>query len=156
MCDNAGANDTMIDKVGKLIFSYPGAANQVRCLAHVVNLVVKIILWQFNSRRKTKTSEEASKGVKKSKTSDGDKTEVGGDKESVASSQSEPDSLDLGGIADVIEQEEKEMNDGYGDDKSEGEEIGKDEVEWFEVALGGKAAEVAASSRPMRLVLTKL
>ena len=101
-------------------------------------------------------SEEASRGVKKSKTSDGDETEVGGDEKSVANSQSKPDSLDLGGIADGIEREEKEMNDGNGDDESEGEEIGEDEVERFEAALGGKAAEVAASSRPVWLVLTKV
>jgi hypothetical protein len=42
-CDNASSNDTMIDEIAKLVLSYPGAANRVRCLAHVVNLVVKII-----------------------------------------------------------------------------------------------------------------
>ncbi|RXW14793.1 hypothetical protein EST38_g11056 [Candolleomyces aberdarensis] len=148
-CNNASSNDTMINEIAKLILSYPGAVNRVRCLAHVVNLVVKIILWQFNSRRRVKTSEKASKGVKS-----GQKGESDGEVASDESQVPEDDPLDLGEIADDIEREEKEMDEVV--DESEDEELGEDEVEWFEEALGGKVDEVAASTQPARLVLTKL
>jgi nucleoside-diphosphate-sugar epimerase len=47
-CDNASNNDTMISELGDLLDEFPGAANQTRCFTHVINLVVKSILRQFD------------------------------------------------------------------------------------------------------------
>jgi hypothetical protein len=47
-CDNASPNDAMIDALAKLIIAFPGAANRTRCFAHILNLVVKAILRQFD------------------------------------------------------------------------------------------------------------
>ncbi|TEB22249.1 hypothetical protein FA13DRAFT_1602846, partial [Coprinellus micaceus] len=47
-CDNASANDTMIDALIALIACFPGQKNRVRCFAHIINLVVMIILCQFD------------------------------------------------------------------------------------------------------------
>ena len=38
----------MIESMATIIADFPGKANRVRCLAHIVNLVVKIILRQFD------------------------------------------------------------------------------------------------------------
>jgi hypothetical protein len=38
----------MITELANLLNNFPGAANQTCCFAHIVNLVVKIILSQFN------------------------------------------------------------------------------------------------------------
>ncbi|KAJ2911793.1 hypothetical protein MD484_g8620, partial [Candolleomyces efflorescens] len=162
-CDNASSNDTMIDEIAKLVLGYPGAANRVRCLAHVVNLVVKIILRQFDTRRKPKTTEKASKGVKPKKRSKGEENEEAeGEEDEVAeesdvddeSQSAADDPLDLGEIADNIEREEKEMNDAG--DESDEEELEADELDRFEAVLDGKVDEVAASVKPARVVLTKL
>ncbi|PBK68118.1 hypothetical protein ARMSODRAFT_839630, partial [Armillaria solidipes] len=46
-CDNAVNNDTMVDALATCISSFPGQAHHVRCFAHVVNLVAKSLLKQF-------------------------------------------------------------------------------------------------------------
>jgi hypothetical protein len=48
-CDNASNNDTMIDELADLLDDFPGPANQTRCFTHVLNLVVKSIIRQFDS-----------------------------------------------------------------------------------------------------------
>jgi hypothetical protein len=47
-CDNASNNDTMITELASLLDDFPGPANQTRCFAHVLNLVVKSIIRQFD------------------------------------------------------------------------------------------------------------
>lgn len=47
-CDNASNNDTMIDELEILLESFPGAANRTRCFTHILNLVAKSILRQFD------------------------------------------------------------------------------------------------------------
>ena len=51
-CDNASANERMVENLAKLVVDFPGDANHARCLAHIVNLVVKIILRQFDISKK--------------------------------------------------------------------------------------------------------
>ena len=38
----------MIEELEHLLDDFPGAANQMRCFAHIINLVVKSILQQFD------------------------------------------------------------------------------------------------------------
>ena len=51
----------MVESLTKVISHFPRAANHAHCTAHIVNLVSKIILQQFDTRKKTigakKTSE---------------------------------------------------------------------------------------------------
>jgi hypothetical protein len=47
-CDNATNNDSMIVELAKLVAEFPGPANQTRCFLHVLNLVVKSIIKQFD------------------------------------------------------------------------------------------------------------
>lgn len=47
-CDNASANDTMIDELAKLLNEFPGSANRTRCFNHILNLVAKSIMRQFD------------------------------------------------------------------------------------------------------------
>ena len=46
--DNASNNDTMIESLGVLIDDFSGASNQTQCFLHILNLVVKSILKQFD------------------------------------------------------------------------------------------------------------
>jgi hypothetical protein len=48
-CDNASNNDAMVEELADLLDEFPGAANQTRCFTHVLNLVVKSIIRQFDS-----------------------------------------------------------------------------------------------------------
>jgi len=47
--DNASNNDKMIEHLATLIESFPGAANQTRCFTHILNLVAKSVLRQFEA-----------------------------------------------------------------------------------------------------------
>jgi hypothetical protein len=38
----------MIDALAELVVAFPGAANRTRCFTHILNLVVKVILRQFD------------------------------------------------------------------------------------------------------------
>ena len=53
-CDNASANDKMVESMAEIMAHFSGEANQARCLAHIVNLVAKIILHQFDMSKKKK------------------------------------------------------------------------------------------------------
>jgi len=54
-CDNASNNDMMIEELAVLIDNFPSPANQTRCFLHILNLVVKSIIWQFDLPKKKKT-----------------------------------------------------------------------------------------------------
>ncbi|TFK61912.1 hypothetical protein BDN72DRAFT_749645, partial [Pluteus cervinus] len=47
-CDNATNNDAMIEELVNLLDNFPGPANQTRCFTHVLNLVVKSMIKQFD------------------------------------------------------------------------------------------------------------
>jgi hypothetical protein len=47
--DNASNNDKMIEHLAILIETFPGAVNQTRCFAHILNLVAKSVLRQFEA-----------------------------------------------------------------------------------------------------------
>ncbi|KAA1479016.1 hypothetical protein DENSPDRAFT_751612, partial [Dentipellis sp. KUC8613] len=47
-CDNASANDVMVDELAELIDGFSGQVARTRCFAHVVNLVAKSLLRQFD------------------------------------------------------------------------------------------------------------
>ncbi|KAF8964442.1 hypothetical protein BDZ97DRAFT_1624243, partial [Flammula alnicola] len=47
-CDNASANNAMIDHLATLLAEFPGSANQTRCFTHILNLVAKCIMRQFD------------------------------------------------------------------------------------------------------------
>src|SRR5258706_8937232 len=43
----------MVEHLATLIENFPGAANQTRCFTHILNLVAKSILCQFDVAKKT-------------------------------------------------------------------------------------------------------
>ena len=44
----------MITEIANLLDNFPGPANQTRCFAHILNLVVKSIIKQFDLPKKSK------------------------------------------------------------------------------------------------------
>jgi hypothetical protein len=47
----------MIKHLSMFVKGFPGAANQTHCFAHILNLVTKSILHQFEPQKKTRDSE---------------------------------------------------------------------------------------------------
>ena len=47
-CDNASCNDKMVEELVKRVTELPGQANCTCCFAHIINLVAKSLLKQFD------------------------------------------------------------------------------------------------------------
>ncbi|KAF8583963.1 hypothetical protein K439DRAFT_1310968, partial [Ramaria rubella] len=47
-CDNASANDKMVKELDHLIETFPREANCTCCFAHIINLIAKSLLKQFD------------------------------------------------------------------------------------------------------------
>jgi hypothetical protein len=47
----------MIDHLATLLENYPGRANRTRCFAHILNLVAKCIMRQFDEPKKKNSGE---------------------------------------------------------------------------------------------------
>lgn len=45
VADNASNNNTLVDELGKLLDGFQGSLMQVRCFAHILNLVVKVCIF---------------------------------------------------------------------------------------------------------------
>ena len=52
MCDNALNNDMMIDELADLLENFLGPSNCTRCFLHIINLVAKTLLKQFDLPKK--------------------------------------------------------------------------------------------------------
>ncbi|EPS93985.1 hypothetical protein FOMPIDRAFT_1109429, partial [Fomitopsis schrenkii] len=46
-CDNASANDAMINELEDILAGFPGPRARSRCFCHIINLVAKALLRQF-------------------------------------------------------------------------------------------------------------
>ncbi|KAF5374631.1 hypothetical protein D9615_008911 [Tricholomella constricta] len=130
-CDNASANDKMIEVLSRILSHFPGAANRARCLAHIVNLVVKIILRQFDVKKKNNNNNQ---------------------NEPTVDLQDEIDDDDLNELAEDLEKEEKEMDEGGDEDGEEDAEILAQDIEAVEQAIGRVGTEV----KPVQRVLCKV
>ena len=47
-CDNASCNDKMVEELVKRMMEFSRQANCTRCFAHIINLVAKSLLKQFD------------------------------------------------------------------------------------------------------------
>jgi hypothetical protein len=47
-CNNASNNDKMIDKLEEILTKFGGSASQTCCFAHIINLIAKTIISQFD------------------------------------------------------------------------------------------------------------
>ena len=87
----------MITSIAKIITHFPGAANRARCTAHIVNLVSKIILRQFDATKKTNGRKKTSENANEPKTGT-EATEL-------------DDEDDITSLAEGLEREEQEVAD---------------------------------------------
>ena len=120
----------MIESMATIIADFPGKANRVRCLAHIVNLVVKIILRQFDV--------SATKGREDN---DGEALDIPEDEEE---------------LVRVLDKEEKEMDEGDETDDDEDEVTLVRDVQIIEEAMEDMIKEVSKVAKPVRQVLYKV
>ena len=125
----------MIESMATVIADFPGKANRVRCLAHIVNLVVKVILRQFDvSAMKEKEN-------------------IPDNGEEVNIPWPEDDNDEL---VRVLDKEEKEMDEGDGTDDNEDDETLARDVQMIEEAMEEMIKDVSKMAKPVRQVLFKV
>jgi hypothetical protein len=125
----------MIDRLAELLPTFPGVANRTRCFTHILNLVAKCIMKQFDSPK-------SKKGAKP----DCDVANVSDNK----------DFADLAAALDELEDEledEGEMEVGHND-----EEIEKmlDEDDEQKGMTAKEIRDLERSVKPVQLILTKV
>ena len=125
----------MIAELANLIDDFPGPANQTRCFLHILNLVIKSIIRQFDVPKSKKSSD-----------SDDDNNEGTLD-------EATKELLKLAGNIDL----EEEITARAG---NEGDATDDDDVEgWIdehEEMSEDELIELAESIQPVRLLLTKV
>ena len=145
-CDNASNNDTMIESLATIMSQFSGEANRARCLAHIVNLVAKIILRQFDK----------SKGKKKK---GGDEPEFLNHPESTGNvaEDNDNDDEDLDEEEErILDKEEKEMDEGDDEEDDEDAIALERDVEIIERAMEEEIEKATKKGKPVRQVLFKV
>jgi hypothetical protein len=124
----------MIQELANLINDFPGPANQTRCFLHILNLVVKSIIRQFDLPTSKKTSDD----------------------DSVEDDSLDEASKELLKLAIEIDREE-EMSACRGDE-GDATEDDDDEgwVDEHEEMTEEELLELGKSVQPVRLLLTKV
>jgi hypothetical protein len=136
MCDNASNNDAMVKHLATLVENFPGPANQTRCFTHILNLVAKSILRQFNVAKKATGAST-------------DLNEASDALASLALELEDHDSASPGGDDEECDDDDEEGNDEDGDDVA-GLGDGRDGM------LEDEVAELEESLVPVRLMLVKV
>ena len=123
----------MIEHLSTLIDVFPGAANQTRCFTHILNLVVKSILRQFETPKKA---------------ADGNSRPFDDATDALAALAQELEDTETG-VGDGNEEGDDDDEIGGEDDNEDGLGDGRDGMSDMEVA------ELEESIVPIWLMLTK-
>ena len=142
-CDNVSANERMVENLAKLVLEFPRGANHAQCLAHIVNLVVKLILHQFDMSKKKGNKDLPNKGANPKK------------KGSIEDDKPKMTVGNVNELVRVLDKEEKEMYEGDDQDDEEGEKVKRD-VKQLEMMLEGEIKEVLKLAKPVHQVLYKV
>ena len=131
----------MVEHLSTLLENFPGAANQTRCFAHILNLVAKSVLRQFEDRKTRKASD--------------DPEDVDDAKKALSALARE---LEVEDNTDINE-ELAELEEGEEDSEEENEDRDDDEDGLGDKREGMSKEEVAELEEtvvPIRLMLTKV
>ncbi|KAF8872710.1 hypothetical protein CPB84DRAFT_1691215, partial [Gymnopilus junonius] len=112
--------------LAKILEQFPGAANQTRCFTHILNLVVKAIMKQFDTPKKK-----------------GEADVDGMD-------------IDLEDLADALDELQDELEMGVGEERDDDDADIDIEADGQEGMTEEEIEELEASVKPVRRVLTKV
>jgi hypothetical protein len=122
----------MIKELAILLDDFPGSANQTRCFLHILNLVVKSIIRQFDLPKSKKISDEEDE--------DDPMLDVA--------------TMELLKLADDIDLEEQITASTSDDEAADDDDEGW--IDEHDDMTEGELKELSASVQPVRLLLTKV
>ena len=138
----------MVESLATIMSHFSGEANRARCLPHIINLVAKIILGQFDASKKKKKRKNIPDVV-----NDND-NEIVVDKDKVVVEENVEDSDDDEQMERVMDKEEKEMDEGGGvdEDDEDGEKLLQD-AEILEELMEDDIERVVMKAKPVNQAL---
>jgi hypothetical protein len=137
----------MVSSLAKIISQFPGAASRARCTAHIVNLVTKIILRQFDAKKKTKGPK------KKSANTNEENANENANDEAITEQVDDEDDSEMTSLAEGLDREEQELGDDIDEEMSENV---ADDLEEIEEAMKDEVSEVVKKAKPIQRVLFKV
>ena len=140
----------MIKSLATIMLDFPGEANWARCLAHIINLVVKIILCQFDVAKPKKKKDEPPNTSDEVPNDSNDPDLASGDRDEPEIPEDEVEQL-----VRVLDKEEKEMDDADDADNEDSENLVRD-IEIIEEAMEEEIKGVSKMAKPVRQVLFKV
>jgi hypothetical protein len=153
----------MVESLATIMSHFSGEANRARCLAHIVNLVAKIILRQFDASKNKNKNKKVPPNVVDNEEIVVDKVavdevvvvEVEVDKVVVDENAEESDDFDDERDR-VMDKEEKEMDEGGDDeDEEDGQKLLQD-AEILEELMKDEIKRVGMKAKPVRQALFKV
>ena len=154
-CDNASNNDTMVEKLAEIMSHFAGEANRARCLAHIVNLVAKIILRQFDYSKKKNKKKNLPQGTNDADVANVTENNVENEVEDLADEYDDTEER-------VLDKEEKEMDEGNDDegkdednDVVDAKRLARD-IEIIEEVMNEEIEGAASEVKPVRQALYKV
>jgi hypothetical protein len=127
----------MVEHLSNIVDEFPGPANQTRCFSHIINLVARSILRQFDAPKKTKRND------------DDDDSEHLDDAVNVLAGLTQELELNKS----VLEDDEAESEDEIEDELTNNNEADEDGREGMS---DDEVLELEASLTPVRLMLAKV
>jgi hypothetical protein len=139
-CDNASNNDKMVEHLATVIEHFPGTANQTRCFAHILNLVAKSVLRQFD--------------VTKKMAGNGERMDFDNDAAAALAGLAQELEDSVPALADDVAEElpDEIVDDEISDDDDNDDGLGDERNGMSEAEV----ADLDASLVPIRLMLTKV
>ena len=131
----------MIDHLSTLLKKFPGSANRTRCFAHILNLVAKCIMRQFDGPKATKKGNAANNDNARAL-------------DSLAGELEEDEATDDNEAMDVDDDVELEgdNNEGIASDEEDDELVEEARSEMTE----DEVKDLEAAVKPVKLVLVKV
>lgn len=113
-CDNASNNDTMVDALKDRLENFPGESNRTRCFDHMVNLIAKSVIRQFDAP-KTKGNESFDDVLRELMVTaeDLDEEEAATREGEESDDESDDDNVDgfVNELEEMSEEEQKELDE---------------------------------------------
>jgi hypothetical protein len=139
----------MIESLTKVLSHFPGAANRARCTAHIVNLVAKIILRQFDAKKKPKGTQKRSENA-----NDNANKNTNEDPMDSMEPEKDDDDENIATLAEGLEREEQEAGDDENDDMGENNIVA--DLDEIEEVMKEEVLEVTKKVKPIQRVLFKV
>ena len=108
-CDNASNNNAMIKELTILAPKFTGSPSHTCCFLHIVNLIAKLLICQFNGKKATVEEDAELAGLTRELVEEESKIQIGGDSDDEAVKEIDNDEGLMDKMDDLMDVERIEV-----------------------------------------------